>query len=77
MGESESKSPPKSLVRSFSAMPRELRMLDAVARYHGLSKSGTIRALLRKEFWRIFPAGTVEIKPTEGARIVGGKNVDE
>ncbi len=77
MGESESKSPQKSVVRSFSAMPRELEMLDAVARYHGLTKSGTIRALLRKEFWRIFPAGTEEIRPAQGARIVGGTDVNE
>ncbi|MHC4471080.1 MAG: hypothetical protein ACYTDY_14770 [Planctomycetota bacterium] len=68
---------PRSVVRSFSATSRELTMLEAVARYHGLSKSGTIRALLRKEFWRIFPAGTAEIRPEEGARIVGGGDGDD
>ena len=62
----------KSVVRSFSATAGELEMLDAVARYHGLSKSGAIRALVRKEFWRIFPAGTDEIRTAQGARIVGG-----
>ena len=62
----------RSVVRSFSATARELAMLDEVARYHGLSKSGAIRALIAKEFWRVFPAGTAEIRPSEGARIVGG-----
>jgi len=62
---------PKSIVRSFSAPQKEIEMLEAVARYHGLSKSGAIRALIRKEFWRIFPAGTNSIRPEEGARIVG------
>jgi hypothetical protein len=52
-------------------------MLDAVARYHGLSKSGMIRALIRKEFWRIFPAGNHDIRPEEGARILGGTNGGE
>ena len=70
-------SKPKSVVRSFSATARELTMLEAVARYHGLTKSGTIRALLRKEFWRIFPAGTNDIRPEEGARIVGGNDGGE
>ena len=68
---------PKSLVRSFSAPQKEIEMLEAVARYHGLSKSGAIRALIRKEFWRIFPAGTASIRPEEGARIVGGENGGE
>ena len=64
----------RSVVRSFSAMPREIRMLESVARYHGLTKSGAIRALIQKEFWRIFPAGTADIEPEQGARIVGGKH---
>ena len=72
-----SSEPQKSIVRSFSAMPRDLEMLLAVAHYHGLSKSGAIRALIRKEFWRIFPAGTEAIKPVEGARILGGENVHD
>jgi len=67
----------KSVVRSYSATARELTMLDAIARYHGLSKSGAIRALVRKEFWRIFPAGTNEIRPEEGARILGGQVDDD
>ena len=62
----------KSIVRSFSASSKELRMLEAVARYHGLSKSGAIRGLVRKEFWRIFPAGTGDVEPEEGARIKEG-----
>lgn len=71
------RSKPKSIVRSFSAPRTVIDMLDAVARYHGLSKSGAIRALIRKEFWRIFPAGTNDIRPEEGARIVGGTNGGE
>ncbi len=67
----------RMIVRSFSAASEEIRMLDAVARYHGLSKSAAIRALVRKEFWRIFPAGTEEIRPQAGARILGGDDDDE
>lgn len=67
----------KAVIRSWSAMPKELRMLDAVAGYHGLSKSGTIRALIRKEFWRIFPAGTAAVPPEKGARIRGGDADDD
>jgi hypothetical protein len=67
----------KSIVRSFSAPQKEIEMLESVARYHGLTKSGAIRALVRKEFWRIFPAGTNSIRPEEGARIVGGNDVGE
>lgn len=61
----------KSVIRSWSATRKDLRMLDAVARYHGLSKSGAIRAMIRKEFWRIFPGGTKEVPPERGARIEG------
>lgn len=67
----------KSVVRSWSATGKEIRMLDAVARYHGLSKSGAIRALIRKEFWRIFPAGTKDVPPEKGARITGDDDVDD
>lgn len=59
----------KKLVRTFSATNREVAMLDAVARYHGLNKSATITSLVRREFWRIFPAGTDRIKPDRGARV--------
>jgi hypothetical protein len=61
----------KKIVRSFTATLRELRMLEALARYHGFSKSATITNLLKKEFWRIFPGGTDEIQPEPGARIAG------
>lgn len=44
-------------------------MLEAVAQYHGLNKSATIASLVRKEFWRIFPAGTDGVKPTRGAKV--------
>jgi len=71
------KNKPKSVVRSFSAPQKEIEMLEAVARYHGQSKSGMIRALIRKEFWRIFPAGNNSIRPEEGARILGGSDGGE
>jgi hypothetical protein len=61
------------LIRSFTATARDLEMLEAVARYHGFSKSGTITSLIRKEFWRLFPAGTAGIRPDRGARVVAGK----
>jgi hypothetical protein len=44
-------------------------MLEAVATYHGFSKSATIVNLIKKEFWRIFPAGTDVVPPDMGARI--------
>ena len=59
----------KTKVRTFSAAPRDLAMLDAVARYHGLNKSATIASLVRREFWRVFPAGTSKIRPDRGAKV--------
>ncbi len=56
-------------IRTFSATPRDLAMLEAVAKYHGLNKSATIASLVRKEFWRIFPGGTPRIKPDHGAKV--------
>lgn len=56
-------------VRTFSASDRDVAMLEAVARYHGLNKSATITSLVRREFWRIFPAGTDKIKPDRGAKV--------
>jgi hypothetical protein len=56
-------------VRAYSATDRDVAMLDAVARYHGLNKSATIASLVRKEFWRVFPAGTDTIKPDRGAKV--------
>lgn len=56
-------------VRTFSATDRDVSMLEAVARYHGLNKSATLVSLVRKEFWRIFPAGTDQIKPDRGAKV--------
>ena len=61
----------RTKVRTFSDTPRDLAMLDAVARYHGLNKSATIASLVRREFWRIFPAGTERIKPDRGAKVEG------
>ncbi len=61
----------KTKVRTFSATPRDLMMLEAVARYHGLNKSATIASLVRKEFWRVFPGGTNKIRPDRGAKVEG------
>ena len=60
----------KRLVRTFTATRQDLEMLETVARYHGFSKSGTITSLIRREFWRLFPAGTRGIRPERGARVV-------
>ena len=59
----------KTKVRTFSATARDLAMLEAVARYHGLNKSATIASLVRREFWRIFPVGTDKIRPDRGAKV--------
>jgi hypothetical protein len=56
-------------VRSFSATDEDVAMLEAVAGYHGSTKSGTLVGLVRREFWRLFPAGTGDIKPAHGARV--------
>jgi hypothetical protein len=66
----------RKVVRSFTASERELEMLDTLARYHGFSKSATITSLIKKEFWRVFPAGTATIRPTPGARIRGEQSDD-
>jgi hypothetical protein len=58
------------LIRTFTATPRDLEMLAAIARYHGFSKSATITSLVKKEFWRLFPAGTGSIRPDRGARVL-------
>lgn len=57
----------KAKVRTFSAVDRDIEMLEAIAAYHGFSKSAMIASLIRKEFWRVFPAGTAEIQPDDGA----------
>jgi hypothetical protein len=44
-------------------------MLDAIARYHGTSKSAMLTGLVRKEFWRIFPNGTETVPPDQGVRM--------
>lgn len=61
----------RAKVSTFSAVPRDLAMLEAVARYHGLNKSATIASLVRREFWRVFPGGTDRIKPDRGAKVEG------
>lgn len=60
----------RKLMRSFTATLREIEMLEAIAGYHGFSKSATLTSLIRKEFWRIFPRGTKGIRPDPGAKIV-------
>jgi hypothetical protein len=62
----------KKIVRTFTATQQELGMLELLARYHGFSKSATITSLLKKEFWRVFPGGTGDVRPDPGARIAGG-----
>lgn len=62
-------SPGRAKVRSFSANDEDMAMLEAVAGYHGFSKSATLVGLVRREFWRLFPAGTGDIKPARGARV--------
>jgi hypothetical protein len=59
----------RKVVRTFTASHHDLLMLEAVARYHGFSKSASITNLVKKEFWRIFPQGTPEIRPDPGARV--------
>lgn len=63
----------KSKISTFSAAPKDLEMLDVVARYHGMNKSATIVSLVRKEFWRAFPGGTDKIRPDRGAKVEDGK----
>ena len=55
--------------RTFSATERDLAMLEAVAHYHGSSRSATITGLIRKEFWRVFPTGTEAITLDDGAKV--------
>ena len=54
-------------VRSFSATDREVEMLEAIAGYHGMSKSAILAGLIKKEFWRIYPGGKGRIKSDRGA----------
>jgi len=56
--------------RTYTATDQELEMLEAIARYHGFSRSATITSLIKKEFWRVFPGGTRSIRPDRGARVV-------
>jgi hypothetical protein len=59
----------RKTIRTFTATSRDLLMLHAIARYHGFSKSGTLTSLVRREFWRLFPAGTTAVRPDRGARV--------
>ena len=60
----------KAKVRSYSANDEDMAMLAEVAAYHGSTKSATLVGLVRREFWRLFPAGTAEIRPARGARVM-------
>jgi hypothetical protein len=57
----------KKKVRTFSANDQEVAMLAALAGYHGFSKSAMLTSLVKKEFWRVFPAGTDQIKADANA----------
>lgn len=59
----------RAKVKTFSATEKDHEMLEAIASYHGISKSAMIAGLIRKEFWRIFPNGTQTISPDQGAKI--------
>ena len=61
----------RTRIKTFSATDRDIAMLEAIANYHGLNKSAMIASLVRKEFWRVFPAGNDEIKPDPGAKVEG------
>jgi hypothetical protein len=57
----------KKKVRTFSANDQEVAMLEALAGYHGFSKSGMLTSLVKKEFWRVFPSGTETIRADANA----------
>ena len=57
----------KKKVRTFSANDQEVAMLEALAAYHGFSKSAMLTSLVKKEFWRVFPSGTDKIKADANA----------
>ena len=59
----------KARSRTFSSTDRDFAMLEAIAHYHGASKSAMITGLIRKEFWRVFPNGTEAIQPDRGAKV--------
>ena len=52
----------KKKVRTYSATDAEAKMLEALAQYHDTTKSGMLIGLLKKEFWRVFPKGTPEVR---------------
>lgn len=60
----------KARSRTFSSTDRDFTMLEAIAHYHGASKSAMITGLIRKEFWRVFPNGTEAIQPDRGAKVI-------
>lgn len=61
----------RKVIRTFTATQLDLLMLEAVAHYHGFSKSATLTSLVKREFWRIFPKGTDAVRTDPGARVAG------
>ncbi|HJP34118.1 MAG TPA: hypothetical protein QGF95_26515 [Candidatus Latescibacteria bacterium] len=55
--------------RTFSSTDRDFQMLEAVAHYHGTSRSAMVTGLIRKEFWRVFPNGTETVLLDAGAKV--------
>lgn len=55
--------------RTFSSTDRDFHMLEAIAHYHGISKSAMVTGLIRKEFWRVFPNGTDTVLLDAGAKV--------
>jgi hypothetical protein len=55
--------------RTFSSTDRDFLMLEAIAHYHGTSKSAMITGIIRKEFWRVFPNGTETVPLDAGAKV--------
>ena len=57
----------KKKVRTYSATDVETKMLEALIHYHLTTKSGLLTGMIKKEFWRVFPRGTMEIKAMKEA----------
>jgi hypothetical protein len=66
----------KKRVRTFSAGDDEIAMLEALASYHGFSKSAMLTSLVKKEFWRVFPSGTDTIKKDDKAWVKESRHAD-
>jgi hypothetical protein len=58
----------KSKISTFSATPRDLEMLEVVARYHGTNKSATIVSLVRASSGALSPAAQTRSGPIAGPK---------